>query len=192
MEAARWLFEYVRDTVRYSLVVPVANLEDYLALNTLARGKGFCVQKSALLCALARTLGIPARLGFADIKNERLPGHLRRFTDGIIYHHCFVEWFVGGHWIKSTPSFERELSNRHGWRLVEFNPSGDALLPATDLKGRPHVSYLTYHGWRLGVPLAEFSEITDHHYGRGAMASWDTQGRRAALDAGTAESTRGI
>lgn len=180
VEAARRLFEYVRDTVRYSVGVPVARLEDYLALNTLARGKGFCVQKSALLCALARSLGIPSRLGFADIRNEKLHGYLKlSVPDGIIYHHCFAEWFVGGRWLKATTSFDRALTERHGWRLVEFDPAGDALLPALDLKGRPHVTYLAYHGWRLGVPLEEFSEVTDRRYGAGAMAAWDTRGRAA-------------
>ncbi len=187
VEAARRLFEYVRDTVAYSVNVPVANLEDYLALNTLARGKGFCVQKSALLCALARSLGIPSRLGFADIKNEKLHGRLMQMIpDKVIYHHCFMEWFVGGRWFKSTPSFDRTLSQRHGWRLVEFNPAGDALLPATDLQGRPHVSYLAYHGWRMGVPLEEFSEVTDRYYGAGSMADWDARGR-AALAAGNGD-----
>jgi transglutaminase-like putative cysteine protease len=181
VEAARRLFDHVRDSVAYSVGVPVASLEDYLALNTLARGKGFCVQKSALLCALARSLGIPARLGFADIKNEKLHGFLAQSVpDGIIYHHCFTEWFVGGRWLKATTSFDRKLSERHGWRLVEFDPMADALLPATDLKGRPHVTYLAYHGWRLGVPLAEFSEVTDRRYGAGAMAAWDARGRAAA------------
>lgn len=180
VEAARRLFTYVRDNVRYSVNVPVASLDDYLALNTLARGKGFCVQKSALLCALARSLGIPSRLGFADIRNEKLHGRLAQSApDGVIYHHCFAEWFVGGRWLKATTSFDRALSEHHGWRLVEFDPTADALLPATDLEGRPHVTYLAYHGWRLGVPLDEFSEVTDRHYGAGAMTAWDARGRAA-------------
>ena len=37
---------------------------------TLARGYGFCVNKAVLLAALARAVGIPARLGFADVRNH--------------------------------------------------------------------------------------------------------------------------
>jgi transglutaminase-like putative cysteine protease len=178
VEAARQLFEYVRDTIRYSLIVPLASFEDYLALNTLARGKGFCIQKAALLCALARTLGIPSRLGFADIRNERLYGYLREIIpDKIVYYHCFIEWFIGERWLKSTPSFDKTLTERYSWQLVEFNPTTDALLPAVDLQGRPHVSYLTYHGWRLGVPLTEFISITDYYYGEGSIARLDAKGR---------------
>lgn len=184
VEAARRLFEYVRDTVAYSVWVPVCRLEDYQALNTLARGKGFCVQKSALLCALARAIGIPARLGFADIHNRLVHGRLLQLVPGgVIHHHCFVEWFVGGRWIKSTPSFDRALTEKQGWRLVEFNPAGDALLPADDLAGRPHVSYLAYHGWRLGVPLEEFTQVTIHHHGPAAMTDWDQMHRQALAGA---------
>lgn len=181
VEAARRLFEYVRDTVRYSVQVPMARLEEYLALNTLARGKGYCVQKSALLCALARALGIPSRLGFADIKNQRLHGRLSSMLpQQIIYHHCFVEWFVGGRWLKATPSFDRALTEHHHWRLVEFDGSGDALLPVDDLAGRPHVTYLAYHGWRLGVPLEEFLEVTVRNYGANAVKDWDEMHLAAA------------
>ena len=156
VEAARRLFDFVRDSVRYSLNVPFWELEHYLALNTLARGFGFCVQKSALLCALARALGIPARLGFADIQNHQVRGPLAELIPGgVIHYHCFLEWFVGGRWLKATPSFDRRLCQEMGWRLVEFDPRHNALLPATDLEGRPHISYLRQHGWRLGVPLEE-------------------------------------
>lgn len=181
VQAAIRLFDFVRDTVRYSVRIPFWELEHYLALNTLARGVGFCVQKSALLAALARALGIPARLGFADIKNHQIRGPLAEAVpDGMIYYHCFVEWFVGGRWLKATPSFDRGLTQELGWRLVEFDGRTDALLPATDLAGRPHVSYLAYHGWRLGVPLAEFMAQGQARYGDQGFSGW----RRMAEEAG--------
>lgn len=181
VEAARRLFEFVRDTVRYSVHVPFWELEHYLALNTLARGSGFCVQKSALLGALARALGIPCRLGFADIQNHLVRGPLAELVPGgIIHHHCFLEWFVGGRWLKSTPSFDRGLTEALGWRLVEFSPQADALLPATDLTGQPHITYLRYHGWRLGVPLEEFLRVTEESYGTAILEGW----KRLALQGG--------
>ncbi|MGD8562898.1 MAG: transglutaminase-like domain-containing protein [Desulfarculaceae bacterium] len=173
VEAARSLFYFVRDTVRYSVYVPFERLEDYLALNTLERGFGYCVQKGALLCALARSLGIPARLAFADIKNDLLPDHMDRLLPGgIIRFHCFLEWWLKDRWLKSTPSFDAQLSRNKGWRLVEFSASEDAMLPSQDLEGRPHVSYLAYHGWRLGVPLEEFLEVTRRCYGSEGVKLW--------------------
>ena len=172
-DMARALFDYVRDAVRYSVYVPFEAMDDYLALNTLERGWGFCVQKASLLCALARAVGIPTRLGFADIKNHLLPGHLdKMIPDKIIYFHCFVEWQINGRWIKSTPSFDRELSLERGWRLVFFSPDADALLPATDQAGRRHVEYLRYRGWRVGVPLDEFIEVNTANCGQETMDAW--------------------
>ncbi len=173
LEAAGRLFTWARDTVRYSPYVPFAELEDYLALNTLARGRGYCVQKSALLCALARAVGIPARLGFADIENHQLPAGMAEVLGSpIMAHHCFVEWFLAGRWLKATPSFEAPLCAERGWRLVEFDPQGDALLPSHDLAGRPHITYLRRLGWRQGVPLAEILESWRREYGAGRVAAW--------------------
>ncbi|MBU2467575.1 MAG: transglutaminase-like domain-containing protein [Proteobacteria bacterium] len=173
MEAARRLFEFVRDTVRYSVRVPFDSLDDYLALNTLARGRGYCVQKAALLCALARAVGIPSRLGFADIENNLLPEELFKITGGkVLSYHCFVEWFIGGAWHKATPSFDKALSAERGWRLVEFVAGQDLLLPATDLAGRPHIRYLKQRGWRLGVPLDEMMATWLEEVGPTCMEAW--------------------
>lgn len=172
-EAAAKLFTWVRDSVRYSPYVPFDDLNDYLALSTLKRGKGYCVQKSALLCALARAVGIPARLGFADIENHQLPAGLAEVLgSAIMAHHCFVEWFVGGRWLKSTPSFEEPLCAERGWRLVEFDPEEDSLLATTDLANRPHITYVRKLGWRQGVPLDEILEAWQQEYTPERVAAW--------------------
>jgi hypothetical protein len=172
-EAAAKLFTWVRDTVRYNPYVPFDDLNDYLALNTLERGKGYCVQKSALLCALARAVGIPARLGFADIENHQLPAGLFEVLGSVIMaHHCFVEWFVNGRWLKSTPSFEEPLCAERGWRLVEFDPEHDSLLATTDLAGKPHITYVEKLGWRQGVPLDEIMEAWKKEYTPQRVAAW--------------------
>lgn len=173
VEAAQKLFEFARDTVRYSVAVPFEPLEQYLALNTLARGKGYCVQKAALLCALARAVGIPSRLGFADIANEQLPEELYEITgDNVLQYHSFVEWFIGGRWQKATPSFDAALSAQRGWRLVEFKSGEDLLLPAFTLDGRPHIRYISQRGWRYGVPLDEMLATWEAKVGPERMDAW--------------------
>ncbi|MCF8033900.1 MAG: transglutaminase-like domain-containing protein [Desulfarculaceae bacterium] len=173
VEAASKLFLHVRDTVRYSVRVPFEPLSEYLALNTLARGKGYCVQKAALLTALARALGIPARMGFADIVNHQLPEGLFEITGGnMLQYHSFTEWFIGGQWRKATPSFDAELSAQQGWRLVEFAAGEDLLLPATTLDGRPHIEYVQQRGWRHGVPLEEMMATWLADVGPERVAAW--------------------
>ena len=172
-QAAAELFNFVRDEVAYSPYVPFDRLDDYLALATLERGKGFCVQKAALLCALARAADIPCRLGFAHIRNHQLPANLAQVlgTD-VMFHHCYVEWELNGRWRKATPSFERALCQERGWRVVEFQPRADCLLPALDLAGRPHISYLDKLGWREGVPLEEILESWRQGYGEERVEEW--------------------
>jgi hypothetical protein len=52
--------------------------EGLRASRILERGTGMCLQKAVLLCALARTAGIRARLAFQAIRDHRLPRDLVR------------------------------------------------------------------------------------------------------------------
>src|SRR5262249_16109224 len=49
---------------------------------------GFCVGKASLLTAAARAAGIPARIGFADVRNHLCTPKLRALmgTDTFVYH----------------------------------------------------------------------------------------------------------
>jgi transglutaminase-like putative cysteine protease len=179
-QVAAALFAHAREAVRYSPFVPFHRIQDYEAPAVLARGKGYCVQKSALLAALARAAGIPARLGFADIANHQLPeGMAAMLGTEVMAHHCYAELWLAGAWRKATPSFEAPLCAARGWRLVEFAPKGDALLPASDLAGRPHITYLRHHGHRAGVPLEEILAAWRSAYGAEKVAGW-----QAAAEAG--------
>ncbi|MFC2058813.1 transglutaminase family protein [Chloroflexota bacterium] len=82
------LFYAVRDGIRYNPYVTVDDPEQYKASRVLQVGEGYCVQKAVLLCALARAVGIPARLGLADIKNYHMPPKLldKLGTNHIIFH----------------------------------------------------------------------------------------------------------
>jgi transglutaminase-like putative cysteine protease len=179
-EAAIRLFDFARETVAYSPYVPFWELRFYEAGEILRRGAGFCIPKSALLVALARAAGIPARLGFADIENHLLGSRLLAYLGSrIMTFHCFAELYLAGRWLKATPSFERQLCRTQGWRLVAFDGRTDALLPATDLAGRLHVSYLKAHPSSAGVPLADILAAWDQVYGVERVARW-----RADLEQG--------
>lgn len=173
VEAGVRLFTYVRETIRYNPYVPFWEIGHYEAPRVLKLGKGFCIMKSALLAALARSLGIPARLGFADIRNHILPEGMAAYmgTDVMSYH-CFTELFLAGKWVKATPSFEKKLCAERGWEVVEFDGRTDALLPEKDLSGRTHVTYLRAHGSRNEVPLAEILAAWRTTYGPDRVEGW--------------------
>jgi hypothetical protein len=52
--------------------------------------------------------------------------------------HGLTAAHVAGRWVRLDASLDRSLSERRGYRLVEWDGGGDALLPETDLEGRPH------------------------------------------------------
>jgi len=64
------LYYYVRDEIRYDPYVPFYRPEHYRSSNVLRAKRGYCVGKATLLCSLARAAGIPARIGFATVKNH--------------------------------------------------------------------------------------------------------------------------
>src|SRR5688500_13963204 len=69
-ERAVSLYYAVRDGIRYNPFLDFSSKDSFRASHCLAAGEGFCVGKAALLAACARADGIPARVGFADVKNH--------------------------------------------------------------------------------------------------------------------------
>ncbi|HYL23772.1 MAG TPA: transglutaminase family protein, partial [Burkholderiales bacterium] len=69
-ERAVALYYAVRDSVRYNPFQNFMADATYRASACLEQNRGWCVSKAALLAAAARAAGIPARVGFADVKNH--------------------------------------------------------------------------------------------------------------------------
>ena len=76
-ERAVALTHAVRDGFRYDPYRIDLSPAGMRASTVLANGYGWCVPKATLLTAVARAAGIPARLGFADVRN-----HLSNFVRG--------------------------------------------------------------------------------------------------------------
>ena len=182
-EKAAALFLFARDQVRYVPYAPFESIEDYLGPVVLERGYGFCTQKTSLLVGLCRAAGIPARFRYADLVNHNMPGRLEWVmqSNRMIFH-TYAELFVEGKWLKATPSFEHSLCEKMGWRLVEFDGTADAVLPATDLSGRPHIGYLLDRGPDAGIPLQDMLAAWLEGYGEEAMGRW--KAARSAFLAG--------
>ena len=69
-EVAVALFHAVRDGIRYDPYGISYDPAAFRASSVVASPSNWCVPKSVLLTAAARNRGIPARLGFADVKNH--------------------------------------------------------------------------------------------------------------------------
>ncbi|MDY0162978.1 transglutaminase family protein [Desulfobotulus sp.] len=160
-ETAIALYLAVRDDIRYDPYRIEFSLEGMKASTTLKKGYGYCVAKAVLLAALARAAGIPARLGFADVRNHLSTARLRKVmgTDLFVYH-GYTALFLDGKWVKATPTFNRELCERFGIFPLDFDGRADALLHPFDAAGKKHMSYERDHGLFQDLPVKAIVEAS--------------------------------
>ena len=172
-EQAQRLFYLVRDTIPYDLYVPFFLPEHYRASAILQRGSGYCVQKAVLLVALARAAGIPARLVFADIRNYLISERVaEQMETNLFIFHGYVEWMLGDRWVRVTPSFDKEVSQEHGYPLVEFDGNNDAVFPSHAADNRKFVEYVRHHGVFSDLPLDLILQAWDQVYGKAKIEQW--------------------
>jgi transglutaminase-like putative cysteine protease len=165
-DKAKSLFYFVRDEIKYDPYVPRYLPEHYRASKILERGRGYCVQKAVLLVALARAAGIPARLGFADIRNYRPFGKLAEIMEtNLFVYHGYGDLYIEGKWVKTTPTFDLQLCQEHRIVPVEFDGTRDAMFHSHDQDGELHIEYVCYHGHYPDVPLDEITEARKRIYG---------------------------
>ncbi len=159
------LFYAVRDEIRYDPYGVVLTRDALRASAVLERGAGFCIAKAILLAAAARSVGIPARLGFADVRNHLTTERLRAQmgTDLFVFH-GFTELHLDDRWVKATPTFNRSLCDRFGVRPLEFDGRTDSLLHPFDAAGQRHMEYVHDRGTFVDVPLEDVRRAFAEHY----------------------------
>jgi len=152
-EKASLLYTAVRDGIRYNPYVNMRAPETFRASAVLAAGNGYCVGKASLYAAACRALGVPARVGFADVRNHLTTEKLRESmgTDLFTWH-GYTEVHVDGAWRKATPTFNATLCARVGVQPLDFDGHNDALLHPFDSAGRAYMSYEVDHGTFQDVP----------------------------------------
>jgi transglutaminase-like putative cysteine protease len=159
------LYRAVRDGIAYDPYLDYTDRDVFRASAVLAAGRGFCVGKSALLAACARAAGIPARVGFADVRNHLNSKWLRELVGGDTFMwHSYTELKIGGAWIKCTPAFDRVLCERARLAPLEFDGEHDSLFHPFDAAGRRHMEYLKDRGSFEDVPVDALLADFNRHY----------------------------
>lgn len=97
--AARTLFEFVRDSIRYVPDVHEVETLTYPVI-TLQRRVGDCDDQSTLLAALLESIGIPTRFVLAGYGASR------------DFEHVYVQCAVDGQWVDCDPT---ERNAPFGW-----------------------------------------------------------------------------
>lgn len=163
-EIAVALFHAVRDGFRYDPYVQAEGPEDYRASSVARTNANWCTPKSVLLTAAARHCGIPARLGFADVRNHLTSEKLsaKMGTDLFIWH-GYTEFLLDGVWRKASSAFNIEMCERFGVKVLDFDGTSDALMHPFDEEGNRHMEYVNQRGSFDDLPLdriqADFARV---------------------------------
>jgi len=178
-ERAVSLYYAVRDRIRYN---PFQNftLDDaYRASVCLIRGEHWCVPKAALLAACARAVGIPARVGYADVKNHlTTPQLTQKMGTDLFVFHGYTGLLIEGRWVKATPAFNLTLCQKFRVKPLEFDGREDSLFHPFDEDNRRHMEYLRDRGAFADVPVEiikrVFAETYPRYYNLGPDAAKET------------------
>jgi transglutaminase-like putative cysteine protease len=148
------LFHAVRDGFWYDPYSSSRDAADYRASAVAATTSSWCVPKSVLLTAAARRAGIPARLGFADVRNHLSSEKLtERMGTDVFYWHGYSVLLLGHRWFKVSSAFNIEMCRRFGVKVLEFDGTSDALMHPYDEAGNRHMEYVNDRGVHDDLPL---------------------------------------
>jgi transglutaminase-like putative cysteine protease len=178
-ERAISLYYAVRDGISYNPFLDFSDPRVFQASAVLEANQGFCVGKAALLAAAARAAGVPARGGFADVKNHLTSPRLAETmgSDLFIYH-GYTELYLAGKWVKATPAFNLSLCKRFRVKPLEFDGRADSIFHPFDEDNRRHMEYMRERGVHADVPVEEiqraFREAYPKFYGLGRAALKET------------------
>ena len=166
------LYYAVRDEILYDPYLPMRDRSSYRASDCLLAGRGWCVSKAALLAACARARGVPARCGYADVRNHLATRKLlESMGTDVFYWHSYADLFLEGQWVKATPAFNRSLCEKFGLRPLDFDGRHDSLFQEFDQAGNRHMEYLQFRGTFGDVPYDEIIATFARKYGESGLGT---------------------
>ena len=166
-ERAVALHDAVRDGFRYDPYRVDLSPDGMRASGVVRRGTGWCVPKAALLAAACRAAGIPARVGYADVKNHlTTPALTAKMGTDLFVFHGYTDLFLDGKWVKATPAFNLAMCKRFRVKPLEFDGREDSIFHPFDEDNRRHMEYLNFRGTYADVPADEIRRVFAEIYPR--------------------------
>lgn len=171
------LFYAVRDGWWYDPYSADRERASFRASTIVGLERSWCVPKSILLTAAARAVGVPARLGFADVRNHLQSEKLKEKmgTDLFVFH-GYSEFLLDGVWRKASAAFNLKLCERFGTKPLDFDGTGDALLHGFDQSGNRHMEYVNQRGSYDDFPFDEMTAAFAQVYGPDSFDGTDNGG----------------
>lgn len=164
-EKAITLFNAVRDDIRYDPYQIGFDKAEYKASYIASLPAAFCVPKAILLTACLRAIGIPAGVGFADVKNHlNSPKLAEKMGTDLFVYHGYVALKLEGIVYKVTPTFNQELCDRFGVKVIEFDGTSDALFHEFDADQNKHMEYVKDRGIFENPPMVHILKDLEEIY----------------------------
>ena len=164
-EKAVGIYTKVRDGWKYDPYSISLSEENYRASHIASKPSGNCVEKSILLVASFRALGIPARLHLGKVKNhiavERLT---EKFGSNELTPHGMVNARINNKWLKMSPAFNKSLCERFKVAPLEFDGENDSFLQEYNSEGSLFMEYVDDYGYFDDVPLEFMKQNIKDHY----------------------------
>lgn len=161
------LYHAVRDDFKYypyNISLAHHELKASTLLNRPSKS-GYCIEKACLYNAVLRAAGIPSRFHFFNVRNhigvEKFVAIIK--TDVLAFHSC-SEVFLNGKWLKATPAFNKELCEKTGVAVLDFNGHEDSIFQEYDNEGRNHMEYLKDYGTFHEMPHDMFVRVMQEYY----------------------------
>lgn len=164
-EQAIKLYYAVRDEFRYDPYRIQFTPNGLKASAVIKQGYGYCVSKAVLLAAAGRAVGIPTRLGFADVKNHLSSEKLKQVMQSDVFSwHGYTEFYLDNKWVKATPAFNKLLCDKTGIKPLEFDGENDSVFHEFDQAGNKHMEYLKDHGPFDDLPFQKIADAYKKQY----------------------------
>ncbi|MFI7677522.1 transglutaminase family protein [Actinophytocola sp. NPDC049390] len=141
------LYYAVRDGLRYEVYGNDLSNAGMKASAIIERGFGFCIQKSLTYAACLRSVGVPSRVVYGDVRNHLASPRLRELVGGDLFRfHSLTQVYLNGRWLKATPVFNKTLCMLYRITPQDFDGTADAVYHPFDEQGRQHMEFLRWHG----------------------------------------------
>ena len=159
------LYLKVRDGWKYDPYSISLSKEKFRASTIAEKSTGNCVEKSILLIAGLRGLGIPARLHLGKVKNhiavERLT---EKFGSNELTPHGMVNVCLNNKWLKMSPAFNESLCEKFKVAPLDFDGENDSFLQQYNREGSLFMEYTEDYGYFADVPVEFMKQNIKEHY----------------------------
>jgi transglutaminase-like putative cysteine protease len=164
-EKAIGLYLKVRDGWKYNPYHISLAREKFKASVIAKKSTGNCVEKSILLIACLRGVGIPARLHLGKVKNhiavERLT---EKFGSNELTPHGMVNICLNEKWLKASPAFNKSLCEKFNVAPLDFDGENNSFLQQYNREGRLFMEYTADYGHFEDVPVEFMKKNIKEHY----------------------------